>query len=215
MRTLYLLSAAIVAVFLASPASAELIIYKGTLKQTASGLGVSRKIVSQYYLIVDHDTANIAQIQSTTVNGSKTYGTDTETNLHFVQMSGAKGKTIQAIAQPPSDCDISAGQTSEGVFVQGTDSSLAVTSGSTTTFPKSLSGGGSQIDYSQGPPIIIASTAMLTFDTTQTQLSNGNGETLDQALTRISSILEAQGFQKQSQKTKSSRYPLRMLEIER
>src|SRR4051812_33722232 len=102
MRTLYLSIAAAAAVFLASPASAELLIYKGTLKQSAIGLGVSKKINSQFYLIVDHDTASVAQIQYLSLNGSKTYDTMVETNFHFVQISGPKGNNTEAIAQAPN-----------------------------------------------------------------------------------------------------------------
>ena len=211
MRTLKLLITAAVAVCLANFASAQLIIYKGTLKQSAVGLGVSQKLNSKFYLIVDHDTANIVQIEYVTFHNSKTYDTSSETNLHFVQMSGANGKTIQAIAHPPTDCDVNDGITSDGVFVQGTDSTLTVNTGSTLVFPKTLSGSGSQVSYSSGP-IYIYSTLGGTFDAVQTPLSNGNGETLDAAVTRISSLLEGQGFQKQSQKKKSSKYPLGLLE---
>lgn len=212
MRTLRLLIAAAAAVCLVNSASAELIIFKGSLKQTATGLGVSQKINSQFYLIVDHDTAAFAQVEYLTVNGSKTYATMTETNFHFVQVTGAKGKTIQAISQPPSDCDTNEGITSDSVFVQGADSALLVDAGTTITFPKTLSGAGGQVDYSQGPPIYIASSLVLGFDAKQTPLSNGNGETLDAAISRISTMLEGQGYQKQSEKkAKGSKYPLSLL----
>jgi len=215
MKTLHILIAAAAVVGFASPASAELIIYKGTLKQAATGLGVNQKLNSQFYLIVDHDTAAFTQVPYLSFNGSKTYATMTETNFHFVQMSGAKGKTIQAIAKPPSECDTNEGNTSDSVFVQGADSTLIVNSGTTITFPKTLSGAGGQVDYSQGPPIYIASTLVVSFDSKQTPQSNGNGETLDAALTRISTMLEGQGYQKQSEKLKSSKYPLRLLELDR
>ena len=199
MRTLHLLIAA-AAIGIASQASAELVIYKGTLKQSAVGIGMSQKLTSQFYLIVDHDTANIAEIQYVTSNNSRRYYVQTETNLHFVQMSGPKGKTIQAIAHSPNECDVNEGVTTDGVFVQGADSTLAVNTSSSITFPKVLLGSGKHISYSGGP-IYVESSLVLSFDATQTPLSNGNGETLDAAVTRVSSILEGQGFQKQSEKT--------------
>ena len=214
MRTLCLSIAAAVAICVANRASAELIIYKGTLKQSAVGLGVNQKLNSQFYLIVDHDTANVVEIQSINFKGSKTYATSTETNLHFVQMSGAKGKTIQAIAHSPNECDVDEGASDDGVFVQGADATLTLQPGSTVVFPKTLSGTASQVSNSSGP-IYIESTLVVGFDTKQTPLSNGNAETLDQALTRISSILEGEGYQKQSLKSKSSRYPLSLVEVDR
>jgi hypothetical protein len=202
MRTLYLFIAITMATFLAKPASAELIIYKGTLKQSAVGTGMSQKQTSQFYLIVDHDTANLAEIKFISVNNTKRYYVYSETNLHFVQISGPKGKTMEVIAHSPNECDINEGNTSDGVFLQGTDSTLAVNPGVTVTFPKILSGGGNHVSYSGGP-IYVESSLVVGFDATQTPLSNGNGETLDAAVARISSILESQGFQKQSQKTGS------------
>ena len=71
MRTLYFFIAVTLATFLAKRALAELVIYKGTLKQAAIGLGVSIKLNSQFYLIVVRDTGSIAGIQYATVNGSK------------------------------------------------------------------------------------------------------------------------------------------------
>ena len=103
------------------------------------------------------------------------------------------------------------GSTSDAVFVQGTDSTLNVGTGSTIVFPKVLSGSGKEVSESSGP-IYIDSTLVVSFDATQTPLSNGNGETLDVAAARISSMLEGQGFQKQSHKIKSSKFPLRLLE---
>jgi hypothetical protein len=210
MRTLNLLIATAVAIGIASQASAELVIYKGTLKQAGTGLGVSIKLNSQFYLIVDHATGSITGIQYATVNGSKTYDAQTETNLHIVQISGAKGKTIEAIAHTPNDCDISEGSTSDEVFVQGLDSTLDVGTGSTIVFPKVLSGVGREVSESSGS-IYIDSMLVVSFDATQTPLSNGNGETLDAAAARIAGILEGQGFQKQSQKTRGSKFPLRLL----
>ncbi len=210
MRTLHLLIALAAALCVASPASAELIIYKGTLKQNASGLGVSMKLNSQFYLVVDHDTAAVALIQYVTANSSKTYAASTETNLHFVQMSAGKGKLIDAISQPPGECDLSDGNSSENVFVQGAEATLTLSPGSTVTFPKTLSGTDKEVDTSSGN-IYIESTLVVSFDKTQTPLSNGNGETLDAAVARISTSLEDQGYQKQSEKTKSSRHPLNLL----
>jgi outer membrane lipoprotein SlyB len=59
--------------------------------------------------------------------------------------------------------------------------------------------------------IYLDSMLVVSFDATQTPLSNGNGETLDAAAARIAGILEGQGFQKQSQKTRGSKFPLRLL----
>jgi hypothetical protein len=211
MRTLNLLAVIATVIFIVRPASAELIIYKGTLKQSATGQGVSRKVTSKFYLVVDHDTANIAQIEYTTVNGSKIYGTDVETNLQFDQVSAPKGKTIEAIAHSPNSCDTGEGDTVDSVFLKGTDGILGVNTNSTVTFPKILSGSGSVVSYSSGPAIFVGSILMVSFDAAQTQLSNQNDEKLDSAVSRISAMLEGQGYNQQSEKSRGSKSLLNSL----
>lgn len=204
MRTLCLFIFASLVALLASPASAQLVIYKGTLKQTGTGEGVSVKLTSKFYLIVDSANGHVAEIQYVIINNSKMYATGTETNGHILQISAPKGKTIQAISQPPNDCDISQGNTNDLVFVQGADSQLTVNTGTTITFPKTLSGGDTEADTSQGSPIVITSSLVVSFDSAETLLSNGNPDTLDAALARISSLLESQGYVKQAGLSKKS-----------
>jgi hypothetical protein len=201
-KTLRLLFTVTAAVLIAGRASAELIIYKGTLKQSGLGQGVSQKLTSKLYLIVDHDTASVAQIEYTSVKGSKAYATGTTTNLQFDQVSAPKGKVTEAIVQPPSSCDTNDGNTSDIVIVKGADSTLAVNTNSTITFPKVLSGSDAEIDHSAGPAIYVASSVVVSFDAADTHLSNQNGETLDAAVSRISAVLEGEGYIKQNAETR-------------
>lgn len=208
MRTLRFFLLAGVAALIAGSASAQLIIYSGTLKQAATGEGVSVKLNLKAYLVVDHATGYAGLIQYVTFNGSKMYGTDTETNLHIVQFSGAQGKSDEALSQPPNTCDLEEGNTNDIVFVQGADSELTVTTNTTITFPKTLSGGDTEIDSSSGSPISVTSSAVVSFNSAQTFISNGNGETLDAAVARISAILEGEGYVKQSSMSKKFRRSL-------
>src|SRR5262245_54765909 len=171
MRILRLFILACITALIASSASAQLVIYKGTLKQSGTGQGVSLKLTSKFYLIVDTATANIAEIQYVTVNNSRVYDTDTQTNLHILQISAPKGKTSEAISQAPNTCDINEGNTNDLVFVQGADSQLTVNTGTTITFPKTLSGADTEADTSHGSPILITSSLVVSFDSVQTPLS--------------------------------------------
>src|SRR5262249_40093718 len=116
MRILRLFILATITAFIAGSASAQLVIYKGTLKQSGTGQGVSIKLTSKLYVIVDHNTGHTAEIQYVSVNNSKMYDTDTETNLHIVQISGPKGKNIEALSQAANACDISEGNTNDLVI---------------------------------------------------------------------------------------------------
>jgi hypothetical protein len=213
MRSLFILVFGIAVVVVSRPTSAELVIYKGTIKQTGVGLGITRKITSQYYMIVDYDTADVGQIQYTTVNKAKEYSTHTITNLHFVQINASKGKTGEAISHLPNDCGANQGSTSESVFVEGADGALTVSPGKTITNPKMFSGGGTQISQSNFQPVYVQSGLVVSFDAGQTALSNGNGETLDAAMARLSSTLEGQGYYRQSE-SKGSLHPLDLMKAD-
>ncbi|HLX70264.1 MAG TPA: hypothetical protein VKV04_11615 [Verrucomicrobiae bacterium] len=198
MRTLRFFIFSTITALIASSASAQLVIYKGSLKQTAIGKGASAKLTSKFDLIVDHATGFAAEIQYVAVKGSKLYSTGTETNLHIVQFDAAHGKTYEALSQPPNSCDLDEGNTNDIVFVQGADSELKVDTNTTITFPKTLSGGDTEIDSSSGSPISVTTVGVVSFDPVQTGISNGNGETMDAAVARISAILEGEGYVKQT-----------------
>jgi hypothetical protein len=183
-----------VAAFTARPASAQLLIYKGTIKQSTTGQGASLKLNPSIYLIIDHATANTAQILYTTSGRTKVYSTTTGTNFHIVQLTGAKGKTIEAIAHLANSCDLSEGSTSDDVLAQGADSLLVLNAGGTVTFPRILSGSSKVVSYESGTPAYVESTLTASFDATQTQVSNEAGDTLDAAVARISNLLQSQGY---------------------
>jgi len=178
-----------------------LVIYKGTLKQTLVGGGQSRPLSFGFYLIVDHDTANIAQIDYITVGTSKIFSTDTLTNLHFVEVDGSSGKTYTEFAQILTDCETNEGYTSEGVFVQGLNSVFAISTNSAITFPKTLSGSGGGVSFQNKFPVYFTSALTVSFDATDSTLSSTHGETLDAALSRLSNMLTAQGYSQQSLKS--------------
>jgi hypothetical protein len=197
MKVLLFLFTTAVLVCTGTPVSAQLLIYKGTLKQSALGQGASEKLNSSLYLIIDHSTANTAQILYSTSGRTKVYHTLTDTNLHIVQVAGAKGKTTEAIAHLANSCDVSEGSTSDDVLAEGADSLLTVNVNTTVTFPKVLSGSSKVISYDTNTPTYVESTLVASFDAPHTLISNEAGDTLDAAVARMSNLLGGLGYTNQ------------------
>ena len=207
MRYLRFLAFALAAILVATAAPAQLLIYKGTIKQAETGQGASEKLNANCYVVIDHASANIAQIQYTTLGKNKIFSSTTDTNYHLVQITGLKGKNVEALARRATSCDVDSGKTSETVLAEGTDSSLLVDRGITLTFPKTLSGTANEISYDSGSPSYVTTTLVLGFDAVQTPISNENGDTLDAAVSRLSGLLQNQGYSRQSQSRSAQHHP--------
>ena len=176
----------------AGAAPAELIIYSGTSKITRTGSAHTQQESLKLFVVVDHETANLTIVFFTSINGRKLYSSQTLTNQQFVEVIGLNGRTNIAISHPRSDCALSEGATSEGIFAQGAASTLAINTNSTVIFPKTMSSSG-QSYYPDKASIDVASMT-LSFDKANTFASNTTGEELEEAAARLSSLLEKQGY---------------------
>jgi hypothetical protein len=176
-------------------APAELVLYRGIRKDTYTGDGHARALTLRMILIVDHDTAQTAQLYYATVNGAKHYSTSHWTNTHFVQVAGARG-SFTAIARPPTQCEIDSGLTGEGVYCTGANRTLTISTNSTVFFPGTLRDSGNGLFYSDssGEPILGEGAFHLVFDRPATIASNKSGESIDAAFTRLTDHLESLGY---------------------
>jgi len=76
------------------------------------------------------------------------YSSNTETNLHFVEVSGPGASVYTAVTQPPSECDTNSGSTSEGVFLRGLTTTLTINPASqadTDSYTFVVSNGGGSV----------------------------------------------------------------------
>jgi hypothetical protein len=178
-------------------AQADLLIYKGTAKESYLGEGHVLKVSSKVILIVDRETANISRLQYATVNGFKSYYTTQTTNLHFVQVTGPNGKLSTIVARLPSECEQKEDPGSEGAFLTGVNSNVSPDGKAVVAFPKVLTGGGRGLFYNEhtNAPILGESGMTVAFNASETVLSNNGGETLASALARFETMLQAQGYQ--------------------
>jgi hypothetical protein len=173
-------------------ASAELIVYKGTEKDSYLGDGYQQQVSSKVFLLLDHDTAEIRIILYATINGNKAYTSATISDLHIVEVTDAKGKTMSGLSYALNSCDNENGITTESVFLQGANASLKANTNSSISFPKSMqySARGYSTTYAE----LLSRSLSITFSSAETLAANGNGESLDACESRLISTLETEGY---------------------
>ena len=175
---------------------ADLLIFKGTAKESYTGEGHQIKLTSKVILILDRSTTNIARIQYGTISGFKTYYTAHTTNMHFVQIIGASGKLSTAVAFIPTECEQKDNPNSEGIFLSGANGTVTADGKAMIAFPKMLSGGGRGVFFSEQNhlPTMGESTMTVAFSQTDTVDSNNSGETPEAALARYEALVQSQGY---------------------
>ncbi len=187
------------------PATAEVIIFKGTAKVNYIGQSQNVNLTFNLFLVVDDATADVGEILYSSSHGQKLYSTDTVTNLHIVQVSGSGGKIYSAVSRPPGDCDTNS--TSEGVFLEGLVTTLKVNTNSSIYFPKTVTA--VERSYDSAPPASLANgTLTANFDSKNTLLSNSAGDSVDLAVTRLVTTLQSQGYSEASRTARRNGGPL-------
>lgn len=190
MKTLFL-GAIAIAGFMLCPARADLVIYKGTARINYIGQSHNLHISFKLFLVVDQNTADVGEILYTSAGGQKQYSTNTESNLHIVQVSGSGGKVYTAISRPPSDCETNS--TTEGVLLEGVTVILKIGTNTSVYFPKTVTS--TERSYDSAAPANLSDGILAaSFDSKDTLISNSAGEDIDQAMTRLVTALQSQGY---------------------
>jgi hypothetical protein len=194
---------AVLAVLNCLSASADLVLYRGSAKETFVGQGGTAQFKFGLALIVDHDTANVAYLEFGAVNGQLIYFSGTLTNMHFVTVTSAPGKTSTVVARPPTECDLAEGFDSESIFAKGDNSLLLINTNTATTilFARSFTSTGRSLDTSDDP-MLFERTFTAAFDKVQTPANNGSGATLEDVLAKLSTDVESRGYVKTGSRKK-------------
>jgi hypothetical protein len=176
-------------------APAELVLYKGTRRDTYTGESHALTVTWKMILVVDHDTAQAARVQYATINGVRRYATSQWTNTHFVQVTGARGG-YTVIARSLTQCEMDCGLTGEGVYCKGANATLMLNTNSTAFFPKIFSDHGNGLSYSHtsGQPVVNEGSFQVVFDRPATLASNQAQETFATAFARFVAYVESLGY---------------------
>jgi hypothetical protein len=188
----------ILALLVPTLASAQLLVFKGSSSDAYIGEGHAWRLASKTIIVVDYSTGNFGRIDYTTFLGLKHYSTATYTNAHLVQVTGLNGKSYTAVTRIPTDCDQAENPNHEGLYFQGSNSSLTIpgAGGTTVTFPKSIGGSGRGFFYSSGSgqPVISQGALLGVFSPSDSQARNQAGDTLDSAMAGYIAYVESQGY---------------------
>jgi hypothetical protein len=177
-------------------APAEVLIFKGTSKESYLGEGGGIKFSSRLILLIDRQAGKVVRIQYTVVGGEKKYNSATVTNLHEVAVEG-RGKSYTVLSRPPKNCAEDAEpSTSEGVYLTGVTAVLKINDETTTTFPKTVTSAGEGLFYSSqsNQPILGEVGLIASFNQKETAASLEAGEDLDAAKARLIDALELMGY---------------------
>jgi hypothetical protein len=179
-------------------ASAQLLVFKGSSSDAYVGDYRTWRIASKMIVVVDYSTGNFGRIDYTTFLGSKHYSTATYTNSHLVQVTGLNGKAYTAVTRIPTDCDQAENPNHEGLYFQGSNSTLTIpgAGGTTVTFPNSISGSGRGFFYSNssGQPVISQGALLGVFSPSDSQARHQAGDTLDSAMAGYIAYVQGQGY---------------------
>ena len=172
------------------------LIYRGTAKEINTAENNVHPSIWKVFLIVDQDTGALARIRYTTLSGAKTHRTLVVTNSHIVQVTGVDGKAYSAITRIPTDCEIQESPGSETVYVKGQNTTLTVTATSTTSFPRLLTRPGVGLSHlsESGAAVLDETNFVLSFDKTQTLMSNAADETIEATFGRLLNYVRSLGY---------------------
>lgn len=177
-------------------APAELLIYRGTERETVTGPNGGLRISPRVFVIIDHETGLYSRISYTTVNGFKRCSVFQPTNTHIIQVTGQNGRLFSAVTYLPTDCEAEAHPGSEGVAFYGANAPLTFLPHQTTSFPRTMTGHGMGLYHSNssGQPYVSEGNEVLVFSQTETFKSNQAGEDLDAAFARIKAYIQSLGY---------------------
>jgi hypothetical protein len=177
-------------------APADVLIFKGTAKESYLGEGVGVKFGSRIFLVIDRTAGTVAHIRYAAINGEKRYYTGTVTNLNERVVEGPRAKSFTVLARPPKQCaeDAEPGS-SEGVYLSGASVLLKINDETTAVFPKVVTSTGEGLFFSESQqPIFGQISFVATFNQKETAASLDAGEDLDMAVARLIDSLELLGY---------------------
>ena len=186
-RIKLIIALALLAAVFASPARADVVIYR--VKQTGKLIGGSNEfnLRGTGFVILDPDTKQGYTLSAATVLGMKILNTTTFTNTRMYTLTGAKGKTYTAFASSALSAERDRNQ-----FARGLNAPLAIKPDRTISFPKVIAGSAGTVIQNA---ILIEGKATATFSLPDTRAANASAETVDQVYQRLRDALIAQGYE--------------------
>jgi hypothetical protein len=197
MKTRSLLTIIALFIFSLPCSAAELVIYKYAGKEHAYTTGIEAVNSYQGQFIYDVAATNGSWVSWGTLHGNKAYWVSPTTNFVAVTIGGAGSKTYTLLAEADSSRDGQGNLILNSGIYKGLNSSLAISSNLSLSFPRILTANETQVGasptYGQE---LFQSTANYVFQSALTQASNNANQSVADAVGNLAQSLESQGYQR-------------------
>jgi hypothetical protein len=179
----------------ASPASAGQAIYRTTGSQMIYGNGITTRVQSKGFWVVDPDTGRFTALGELKINGMKLFTVVPAQNYRLVTVRGSRGATYTVISKAESPGTQFANTLLESVYGKGLDSSVLIDSAGVRRLPRTFStiSRGLVLDPDSDEILAVESSGSAVLDIPASRASS-LAESFDDAVARIALSFVARGF---------------------
>ena len=186
---------------LLASANATVVIYQGTARQKQTLISApifgGAKVLS-YYLLVDYEAKQVAQLATYVTGGKKYYVMNPPESIRFATPTLPGGKTATVIASGSAADDPASHEFGFRCFhLLGTNTTLTVRKSNSVlqlTAPKTFVGNLQWISQSMTDSFVLLRNYVVTFQPNATLQANGLNRSLLEALQELENRVVAKGF---------------------
>jgi hypothetical protein len=179
----------------ASPASAGQAIYRSTGTQVIYGNGITTRVQSKGFWVVDPDTGRFTALGELKINGMKLFTVVPAQNYRLVTVRGSRGATYTVISKAESPGTQFANTLLESVYGKGLDSSVLIDSAGVRRLPRTFStlGRALVLDPDSDEILAVESSGSAVLDIPASRASS-LAESFDDTVARLALSYVARGF---------------------
>ncbi|MGA2788300.1 MAG: hypothetical protein ABSF60_12310 [Verrucomicrobiota bacterium] len=172
---------------------AALVEYSYTGKETYTGAGNQETLTFKGIMIYDTVSSNVTYVSW---RKDKTYHVSTDTNLHFITVTGLKSKTYTVIAGSASGTDSNGFYHLDDYMISGENFTLQIATDTTFVFPKRFTGSNNRDIYpdANGNDWLETWGETMTYFASRTKSDNDENLSSDDAASAIVTGLQSKGY---------------------
>ena len=175
---------------------AALVEYSYTGKETVIGDGSQETFTYSGIMIYDTVSSNVTFVDW---RKDKTYHVNTDTNLHFITVTGSNSKTYTVITGSASGTDINGFYHLDDYMINGQNDTLSIAANTTFEFPKRLTGSNNRkiSPDDNGREWLETWGETMTFSASRTKSDNKENLSSDQVVNTLVAGLQSKGYSEQ------------------
>jgi hypothetical protein len=173
---------------------AELVEYSYTGKETVIGAGSQVTFTYSGIMIYDIMSSNVTFVDWR--KSDKTYSVNTDTNLHFITVTGPNSKTNTVITGSGSGMDTNGFYHLDDYMIRGQNDTLSIATNMTFVFPKSFTGSNNRRIWpdDNGDELLAIWGETMTFSASRTKSDNDANSISGDVVAALVTKLESKGY---------------------